>query len=182
MRKMLFFFLLSLSLGACNQGEKTEAAAAAPATDAPAAAPSPAEFADTKYSEIGKKGLAALSAGNVDEWMAQFDDNAVYTWNNGDSLSGKEAITAYWKQRRGEILDSISFSQQIWLPLKVNQPQANEEPGIWLLSWYRVNASYKGGKTMQQSIHTVMHFNAADKIDRVLQYLDRAPIAAAQKK
>lgn len=80
------------------------------------------------------------------------------------------------------MIDSISFSNQIWLPLKVNQPQANEGPGIWLLSWYQVNASYKGGKSMHQNIHTALHFNASDKIDRVIQYLDRAPIAAATKK
>lgn len=182
MRKMLGFVLVAASLSACNQGETKEAAAAEPKKEATAAAPAPAEFADPKYAELGKKGLAALSAGKVDEWMEQYADNAVYQWNNGDSLSGKAAIADYWKKRRTEVIDSISFSQQIWLPLKVNQPQANEGPGIWLLSWYQVDATYKGGKSMRQAIHTAMHFNASDKIDRVIQYLDRAPIANAMKK
>jgi hypothetical protein len=35
---------------------------------------------------------------------------------------------------------------------------------------------------MSQWIHTLMHFNNEDKIDRVLQFLDRAPINAAMKK
>lgn len=180
---MLGFVLLSASLFSCNQGEtKADAAAETPKEPAAAATPAPAEFADPKYAAIGKKGLEALSAGKVDEWMEQFADNAVYVWNNGDSLTGKAAISDYWKKRRGEVIDSISFSQQIWLPVKVNQPQANEGPGVWLLSWYRVNAAYKGGKGMQQNIHTAMHFNASDKIDRLIQYLDRAPIASAIKK
>ena len=35
---------------------------------------------------------------------------------------------------------------------------------------------------MIQSIHTVQHFDANDKIDRVVQYLDRVPINAAMAK
>lgn len=35
---------------------------------------------------------------------------------------------------------------------------------------------------MTQWIHTLMHFDANDKIDRVLQFLDTAPINAAAKK
>ncbi len=66
--------------------------------------------------------------------------------------------------------------------MKVNQTQATEEAGIWLLSWYNTNAKYKTGKRMIQSIHTVQHFNANDKIDRVIQYLDRVPINAAMAK
>lgn len=70
MRKMLGFVLLAASLAACNQGETKEAAATeTPKETAAAATPAPAEFADPKYAELGKKGLAALSAGKVDEWM-----------------------------------------------------------------------------------------------------------------
>jgi hypothetical protein len=52
-------------------------------------------------------------------------------------------------------------------------------PGVWLLSWYQVDAKYKNGNKMTQWIHTTMHFNDASKIDRVIQYLDRAPINKA---
>ncbi|HMK04067.1 MAG TPA: nuclear transport factor 2 family protein, partial [Ferruginibacter sp.] len=139
----------------------------------------PAEFADAKYVAIGKQGIASLSAGNVDAWMESFADNAVYAWNYGDSVVGKAAITAYWKKRRTEVMDSISFSNDIWVPLKVNKPQGVEGPGVWLLGWYQVNAKYKTGKSMLQWIHTDMHFDANDKIDRVIQYLDRSLIMAA---
>jgi hypothetical protein len=33
-------------------------------------------------------------------------------------------------------------------------------------------------KSVQMSIHHVFHFNDSDKIDIVVQFLDRAPIAA----
>ena len=71
---------------------------------------------------------------------------------------------------------------QIWLPIKVNQPQSVEQPGTWVLGWYMVSAKYKNGKRMGQWIHTDMHFDANDKIDRLIQYLDRSLINAALKK
>ena len=157
-----------------------------PATDTAAvapAAPQPAEFADQKYVEIGKSGIASLSSGNIDAWMTSFADNSVYIWNNGDSLAGKAKIAEYWKQRRGKVIDSLTFSNDIWLAVKVNQPQnAAQLPGVWLLGWYAVKAKYKTGKSMMQWIHTAMHFDANDKVDRTIQFLDRAPINAASKK
>ncbi len=165
----------------CN--DKPEAAAetptAVPATEAKTA---PAEFADAKYSEVGKKGLANLSSGDIDAWMGAYADNAVYVWNNGDSLVGKAAISEYWKKRRTESIETITFTNDIWLPIKVNQPQKTEAPGVWLLGWYQVASKYKTGKNMSQWIHTLLHFNSEDKIDRVLQFLDRAPINAAMTK
>ena len=184
MKRLLSIAFISSLFFACTNS-KTADTAATTSDSAVAAAPAkpqPAEFADPKYSDIGKKGLAALSSGDIDGWMASFADNAVYVWNNGDSLSGKAAITAYWKKRRGEVIDSISFKNEIFLPIKVNQPQSVEQPGVWLLGWYQVSAKYKTGKRMGQWIHSDMHFDANDKIDRVIQYLDRAPINAASKK
>lgn len=142
----------------------------------------PAEFADPKYMAIGKNALDALSKGDIAGWMNGYADNAVYQWNNGDSLVGKALITDYWTKRRTEVIDSISFSNIIWLPVKVNQPQSIEQPGIWLLGWYRVTSKYKTGRTMTQLLHTDMHFNANDQIDRVIQYIDRVPIVEALKK
>jgi len=183
MKKMLVWALGSVLFIGCNSENATEAKTETAVAPAEAEAKiAPAEFADAKYAEIGRQGVAALSSGDIDGWMKSFADNAVYQWNNGDSLAGKAAITAYWKKRRTEMIDSISFSNQIWLPLKVNQPQSVEQPGVWVLGWYTVNTKYKTGKRMQQMIHADMHFDAADKIDRVIQYLDRAPINVAMGK
>lgn len=143
----------------------------------------PAEFADQKYAEIGKKMISALSNGDMAGYLDVYADNAVYQWNNGDSLAGKPAISDYWTKRRTEWLDSLSFSNEIWLPIKVNQPQSVEAPGVWLLGWYQVNAKYKTtGKRMVQWMHIDLHFDAYDKIDRVVHYVDRVPINAALAK
>lgn len=169
--------LLSVACG--NQAEEKETKAEAAAPEA-AATSAPTEIGDPKLMDVGKAGLANLSKGDVAAWMNDFADNAVYQWNNGDSLAGKEAIAKYWTDRRANALDSITFSHDIWLPLKVNQPQNDRvAPGVWLLSWYQVDAKYKNGNKMTQWIHTTMHFNDAGKIDRVIQYLDRAPINKA---
>ena len=99
------------------------------------------------------------------------------------ALLGKQLFRITGK-RRGEVIDTIFFTSDIWLPLKVNAPQQPvQAPGIWLLSWYQVHSSYKAsGKSMVQWIHTDMHFDANDKIDQVIQYLDRSVINAAMQK
>jgi ketosteroid isomerase-like protein len=170
-------FFACTSQKAEDKTATTDSAVAAPAN------PQPTEIGDAKYVDIGKMGNASLSSGNIDAWMNSFADNAVYVWNNGDSLAGKAAITAYWKKRRTDVIDSISFTQDIWLSVKVNQPQQTVHlPGNWLLGWYLTSAKYKTGKRMAQWIHSATHFDASDKIDRVVQFLDRAPINAATKK
>lgn len=177
MRKIFFCACAcALFMGCGNEQPAAETETAVVAS----AAPQPAEIADQKYAEIGKGNLAAMSAGDVDTWMNSFADNARYFWNGGDSLVGKDAITAYWKKRRGEVIDSIRFDEQIWLPVKVNQPQqAIQAPGVWLLGWYRTTVKYKNGKTISQWMHVDYHFDASDKVDQVVHYVDRAPINAA---
>ena len=142
--------------------------------------PPQSEFADAKYAELGKKGLAAMSSGDMDAWVNDYADNAMFRWSSGDSLAGKAAIGAWWKERRSKVIDSIQFSNDIWLPLKVNTPQKGPDiPGIWLLGWYQVNVKYKNGKKLQFWVHTDSHYNSSDKIDLTIQYIDKAPINKA---
>lgn len=182
MRKLFFPLLAMVLFIACNNekpAEKTETTAAA-GTETKEVAQ--AEFADARYGDIANKGIDALSSGDIDAWMASYADNAVYVWNSGDSLAGKAAISAYWKKRRSEVIDSITFNNRVVLSIKVNKPQSVEAPGNWALCWWQTNAKYKTGKKMSQWIHTDMHFDANDKIDRVIQYVDRVPINEATKK
>src|ERR1700690_2050175 len=111
MKRLMSLLFISTLFFACTNSKPADTAATTSdsAVAAAPAKPQPAEFADPKYADIGKKGTAALSSGDIDGWMTSFADNAVYLWNNGDSLAGKAAITAYWKKRRGEVIDSISF-------------------------------------------------------------------------
>ena len=171
-------------LFACNNqaADKTTTAetAATPAAETQTEPPKDVEFADAKYMDIGKAGLAAMSKGDVTGWLANYADNAVYIWSAGDSLAGLPAITKYWTDRRTKVIDSISFTNDIWLPIKINKPQRGPDmPGIWLLGWYQFNTKYKNGKRVGGWIHFDMHFNDAGKIDRSVQYIDRAPINAA---
>lgn len=186
MKQMLTGALCAALFLACN-APKTEDNAAtevkpAEATAAPATSPTGATFADARYAQMGRGGLAKFAAEDMDGFFASYADNAVWQWNNGDSIVGKAAIMEYWKGRFDKDIDSIAFSNDIWLAVNVANPQANEQAGVWLLSWYSINAKYKSGKRMMQAIHTAMHMDASDKIDRVIQYLDRVPIAAAMKK
>jgi len=178
--KKLLLMALSLSLFIACTNEKP--AEKKNETAAVTVKPQPAEFADPKYAETGKKMFAALSSGDMNGYMINYADNAVYQWNNGDSLAGKPAITEYWTKRRTESIDSLTFSNEIWLPIKVNQPQSVEQTGVWLLGWYQVSVKYKTGKWMVQWMHIDLHFDANDKIDRVVHYVDRVPINAALAK
>lgn len=139
-----------------------------------------AEFADARYVEMGKKALAQFASGDIDGWMNNYADTAMYRWSSGDSLAGKAAISSYWKARWAKVIDSLVTSNDIWIPLKVNTPQRGPDiPGIWLLNWHEVNVKYKNGKRLMFWVHTDFHYNSDDKIDVVIQYIDRAPINKA---
>ena len=138
------------------------------------------EYADDKYMTWGKQRQKQFENGDIDTWAGQFADNAVFQWSSGDSLGGKQAIIEYWKNRRKNVIQSIQFSNDIWLPMKIHKPQTGPDlPGVWLLSWYQVNVTYKSGKSLQFWVHSDMHFNNEDKVDRLVEYIDRAPINAA---
>ncbi|MBD0298594.1 MAG: hypothetical protein ICV84_25900 [Flavisolibacter sp.] len=64
--------------------------------------------------------------------------------------------------------------------MEINQPQQGPDmPGVWLLNWYQVNVTYKNGKQLSFWVHQDFHFNNDNKIDRSIQYVDRAPINEA---
>ena len=175
-------FLVALCIPLFFIGCKKEAAVTPAATTPSDAAPAAVEIADAKYSEVGKKAIAAMAKGDMDGWVADYADNAKYYWNGGDSLVGKPAIDKYWRDRRANVIDSISFKNDIWIPVKINKPQRMEKPGVWLMGWYQVTAKYKKGKSMTQWMHILYHFDTNDKIDQIEHFVDRAPINAAMGK
>ena len=186
MKKMIFLAAPFFMLFSCNN-EKKEDTAAASNTATPNASTTDAkipqiEITDAKYTAIGKRSLQSLEKGDIAGMVSDYADTASYRWNSGDSLMGKKAITDYWTKRRTQVIDSLKLSQDIWLPVKVNRPQQNEQTGVWLMEWNFVEAKYKNGKRMAQWTHFLMHFNSADKIDNVIQFIDKAPINAATGK
>jgi ketosteroid isomerase-like protein len=179
MKKILLIICCFCLIVSCKKEESKEMDTTVATDDTVA---KPAEFADAKYAEIGKKTLAAMEKGDMDSWMEIYADSAVYVWNSGDSLVGKPAIASYWKQRRANVIETIKFSDAIFLPIMVNKPQSVEAKGVWLLAWYKTRAKYRNGKEMTQWIHTDYHFDSNDKVDRVIQYIDKAVINAALPK
>jgi len=173
MKNVLLFLLCSALLLGCKPKEE----ATEPVADVK---PPQAEFADPKYADVGKNSLAKLAAGDVDGFVSAFAENAVYSWSAGDSLAGKSAILAYWKERRENVIDTLTFTNDIWLSIKINESQKGPDtPGIWLLGWWQTSVTYKNGKSLTFWTHTDYHFDGNDQIDRVIQYIDRAPIQAA---
>lgn len=182
MKKLLVLLIAAAFLFSCSN-DKTEAKTDTPATETTSTEPKDQEIGDMKYVEIAKKCMPALENNDIDSWMATFADDAVYRFNNLDSVAGKANITDYWKKRRTDAIDSIKFSNVIWLPTKVNKVQAPmQRPGNYALCWYATDIKYKTGKSIRQRMHMVFHFNADDKVDMVSHYLDRAPIIAASTK
>jgi hypothetical protein len=183
MKRFFILAAFAVVLFACNN-DKTDEAKTTESTASTSSdkdkKPQQAEFADPKYVEWGKKMSGQLSSGDIDGWLSNYADNAKFRWSSGDSLSGKDAIGKYWKDRRGNVIDSIAFTNDIWLPIKINTPQMGpDRAGVWLLSWYMVNVKYKNGKKLVFWAHIDHHFDANDKIDETIQYIDMAPIKAA---
>jgi len=184
MRKVLFSVLSAVLLFSCKDDKKE----AEPGNEAKVKSttattdekPMQSEFADARYTDMGKQMMADFAAGNIDAYGEYFADNAVYQWSSGDSLSGKKAIVDYWKGRRANVVQTVQLSNDIWLPIKVNVPQRGPDvPGVWLIGWHQVKATYKNGKVLDFWVHQDMHYDANNKVDRLVMYMDRAPINAA---
>lgn len=179
MKKLLSLVTGCFILFSCNNNKTADTTTVAPKDSLIKHTPQ-AEFADDRYVEMGKETFAQFVAGDIDGWLSAYADSAMYRWSAGDSLSGKTAIAKYWKERREKAIDSLMVSNDIWLPIKVNTPQRGPDiPGIWLLTWHQVNVKYKNGQRLMFWVHTDMHYNSDDKIDLVIQYIDRAPINKA---
>ena len=82
------------------------------------AKPEPITIGDITRSEICRASLNGLSKGDIDSFVGSMADNAVYVFNNGDSLVGKEAITNYWRDRRENLIDKLTFSSDVFLVVK----------------------------------------------------------------
>ena len=171
MKKLFMVLIGSALFCACNSPKPEVVQEAAPE-------PMAFEIGDEKYVAIAKQSLTALAQGNIDGFVADYADNAVFKWSSGDSLANKAAIVSYWKDRRGNVIDTITFENDIWLPIKADQTPP-PRPGNWLLNWANFSVTYKNGKNIKMSIHNAFHFNSEDKVDFSIQYVDRAPIQAA---
>ena len=183
MKQILFGALLSLTLAACKDSKTEEPKMdnAADSDKTAAMAPKPIEFADARYTEMARNEVAALQSKDVDGYMSAFADNASYHFNSGDSVMGKAAITEMWKKNFKDLIDTMTLSNPIYLPVIVNEPQSNIAKGTYMLSWYTLNAKFKNGAKTMQEIHVVVHFDGNDKIERVDEFIDRSGFPKPKK-
>jgi len=141
----------------------------------------PIGIADPKYSEISRGVLISLCKGDLDGFINRYTEDAIYRWNFGDSLVGRPAILEYWKKRRNEVIDTITFKNEAWLAIKANNPPSHITPGVYVLHWADFTVTYANGGTMNVNIHTVFGFDKDDNVVSTLQYLDRSLIEIALK-
>lgn len=178
---MILGIIISLLLFACNNEVKddkatTDSTAVSSSDKKPAAA-----LLDMSEADPVKKSFDAFSKGDVDAMVSIYDDTVFYAFSGGDTLRGKLAVADYYKGR-WKLLDSVQFSDQIVLPIQVNESQSKAAPaGKWVLFWSAVDAKYKNGKKIHFWIHNVNHYNDAGKIDFASQYIDRVPLMEATK-
>ena len=113
---------------------------------------------------------------------AAYDDNIRYYFSGGDSLIGKQAVKDYYTGR-WKLIDSITYSEQIYLPIRINESQSPQyaTPGKWILTWGFAHVKYKNNKRLNFWVHTDYYYNDAGKVATVVQYLDRHPIMEATK-
>lgn len=181
MRKIFLSMITLALLVSCGDDKKEKEAddTLVKSTSADAK-PMQSEIADAKYTDLGKAMMKNFTDGKLDAWGESLADNIVYLYSSGDSMAGKQAVLNYWKDRREKIVQSTEMTNDIWLPIKVNQSQKGPDvPGIWLLNWGQVKATYRNGKVLEFWVHQDLHYNDQDKVDRIVMYMDRAPINAA---
>lgn len=141
----------------------------------------PVGIADPRYIDISRDVLTSLCKGDLDRFINLYADDAKYRWNYGDSLVGKQAIHDYWKERRGSVIDTITFRNETWIAIKANNPPKHIKPGVYVLSWADFTVTYSNGGSMKVNIHTVFGFDDNDRVISTSQYLDRSLIADALK-
>jgi hypothetical protein len=181
MKKILFGVFISVFLISCadKAEENTATATTTAATDDTKKGGD--ELLSMSETDGIKRSLTAFSKGDLEGMTADYADTCFMLWSSMDSLRGKQAIKDYYTGR-WKLIDSINYSDHILVPLKMNVQQSSFAPtGKWILAWSFAHVKYKNGKKLDLWVHNVYHYNSADKIDFVGQYLDRQPIMEATK-
>lgn len=179
MKKIFLFAICSSVLFSCDNDKKEDAngVATTGTTATSAEKKSGDELLDMSTCDPVKSSYMAFSKGDIDGMTANYDDNIRYNWSGGDSIiGGKKGVQDYWK-KRWSLIDSLSFSEHIMVPINMKVQQSEFAPlGKWVLFWTMANVKYKNGNKLTFWMHSVNHLNDAGKIDFVGNYYDRAPI------
>ena len=181
MKKIFLGVMISAFLIACNDEKKEDKPAAADSNATAADKKAGDEILNISEGDGAKNAIMAFSKGDVDGMTAIYDDNVKFYWSGGDSLIGKQAVKDYY-MGRWKLIDSLSYSEQIVLPIKVANPQSSyQAPGKWVLLWSFTHVKYKNGNKLNFWVHSDYHYNDAGKVDVAIQYIDKHPLMEATK-
>ena len=179
MKNLVLAMIAAVCLFACTQPQEE----APQAEDIVSVEPTPVmgvSVTEEKYVPEIKAAMEAMGRGDIAAFTSIMSDDVVYMFNHLDSLAGKQAVNDWWQNRFDNDLKSISFNNNIWLSLDVEDPRyPTVEKGDYVMLWTLVTGTYSTGKTMTQFIHIVYHFNDQGRVDRVTQFVDRVPIMEA---
>jgi hypothetical protein len=140
------------------------------------------EALDLSEGDVIKNSFSAFGKGDIEGMTAAYDDNIRYTWSGGDSLIGKKAVQDFWKNRWSKVIDSLSFSEHIVVPIIANVKQSEFAPtGKWILHWVMTNVTYKNKAKLVFWSHSVNHINDGGKVDFIGMYYDQHTIYEATK-
>jgi len=181
MKKIIPLIIFCACLWACNDDKQAEIASDVNA-DSSSVKKEATEVLDISEADGVKAGYAALSKGDVDGMIADYDDKAKWFFSGGDSAIGKQAIKDYWNGR-WKLIETLTFPEIIVLPVKINETQSPRYApnGKWVFTWTLSQVKYKNGKSLNFWVHTDYYYNEAGKIISVIQFIDRHPIVEATK-
>lgn len=135
-------------------------------------------LADTSYIEKGKKSMAHFASGNIENWVSDFSDKAIFS-SNGDSIKGKVELLKYWNERRQNVIEDYQYSNDFWISVEVMNVNKGLVKGVWVFCWFDASIKYKTGKIANLKIHNGYHFDSEGKIDLIIHYVDKEPISKA---
>ena len=168
-------------LVSCNSSAPEQAKTEIKDAAVESSSPPMAKVLPESETQIIRDGIKAYSDGNLESFLAVMDDNVkIYYPGPGDSLVGKDAIKAFFKNRTDSVVTAEAINPT-YLAVDV-PPGMTAGPGKWVMAWYIWNIKYKNGKTARFPIQVTEHVNEAGKIDLGIWYYDMARAYANKPK
>jgi ketosteroid isomerase-like protein len=168
------FIICAMLFISCNETKKEEFVAIEQETPM-------LEVASQEYADLAQKTLDLISEFDLETWKDYLADDVVWYWPDGDSetrhsIKGKEELIAWWKNWKETTDGQISFTNNTFLPIKVNTPSNYYMlVGTGVLTYTDLTISIQGKSTSVRQ-HMVFMFDENKKINHALLYYDRTGI------
>jgi hypothetical protein len=168
------FIICAMLFISCNETKKEEFVAIEQETPM-------LEVASQEYADLAQKTLDLISEFDLETWKDYLADDVVWYWPDGDSetrhsIKGKEELIAWWKNWKETTGGQISFTNNTFLPIKVNTPSNYYMlVGTGVLTYTDLTISIQGKSTSVRQ-HMVFMFDENKKINHALLYYDRTGI------